>query len=569
MYNYILGIFLELGEEDDALKVYTKGEQAFFRVLGHMLSGNSLTLDHCPATITTFRQLVLNMALQLNQPGLLADAILRWKCLFKEFRTNLIRNSQTDVFRPFFKWYAERSMQCDAEEIRESLHQQMLEEEKLLRTSATAVLADMAQATHKLLQKHLPEGVIAIDYIFFAPLKEDRLLEAYCVVFERDTAPMVCELNYKAIRNQAALVTKQMFDTTELSESTIHRLRGRIESDLAILAQLLFPDRLMERLSSRKFRHMYISPDSVLIGVPIDMLPVSVNSSPSAPLYEHFTVSLLPSLRTLCNPTSKHTPGQVCAIVGNPNFDLRQSSSKLSAVDTLISYFCEYFSISSPTGPILKPLLHSQDEVDFISLHLKSHGLVVQSFVDSEATFSNVSSIESPLLLHVSSHAHSGPRKSGSAYRGNFFDDLSSSIALAGFNTISRRQYDQIQPDYGIAQLPSLAIFSMKLHGTKLVFLSTCDSAVGTAPGQEAVDSLAEAFLVAGVDTVIATLWPVGDQLATEFSKYFYEKLIATSDVGVRPSEALTYAKQCFKRLGLWPCYGAFVCYGLDTPFQF
>lgn len=512
------------------------------------------------------------MALRLKQPKLFADVTLRWKCLFKEFRTNLIQSSQTDLFKAFFKWYTEQSLsfeQCDTEKIRESLHQQMLEEQEVLQTSAKTVLADMAQTTYKLLQKHLSEGVVTVDYIFFAPLQENKLLEAYCVVFERGNVPMACELDYKAICKQASLVAKLMFDTLELTESVIHKFKERIESDLALLAKLIFPDCLIECLLSKKVHHVYICPDSDLIGVPIDMLPVSLNSSSLLPLYEHVTVSLLPSMRELLlyDATSKCTSDRTCCIVGNPNFDLQHPSNK-SAVDKLVGYFSEYFSISSPTGPILKQLQHSQDEVDFVSLQLQSHGLAVQAFVGDKATLSNVLSMQSPLLLHISSHAHSGPRTSISAYRGNFFDDLSSAIALAGFNTYTRRQYSQMGLEYGTAQLPPLAIFSMKLRGTKMVFLSTCNSAVGTVSRQEAVDSLAEAFLVAGVETVIATLWPVGDQLATEFSKFFYEKLVAASDTGVRPSEALTYAKHCFKRLGLWPCYGAFMCYGLDKPFS-
>ena len=85
---------------------------------------------------------------------------------------------------------------------------------------------------------------------------------------------------------------------------------------------------------------------------------------------------------------------------------------------------------------------------------------------------------------------------------------------------------------------------------------------------QESIDSLAKAFLTAGAETVIATLWPIADQFAADISKHFYDKLTTP---GVRPSEALTHAKKRLKELDstqghYQSYYAAFVCYGLDKP---
>lgn len=566
-----IGIFHELGEEDDALKVFTKGEQAFFEVLGQMLSSNTLKLDQCAATIAPIRQLVLSEASLLKEPGLFPNVILRWKCLFKQLRTHLIRSSSGEVFSAFFQWYTKQmasSKATIAEDLQAALLKQMQEEEQLLQTSAKSTLAGMAKTTYALMQNHLPDGVVTIDYIFFATLKKNPLLEAYCVIFESDTVPIVCKLDYKAIRNQAALVTKLMSQTS--AECT----QEKIDVELTLLAKTIFPPCLVERLTSRNISHLYISPDSDLFRIPMDMLPVSFDSSTPVPLFEQFSVSILPSMKDLfsydsnCEIASdkKSALNQVCCIIGNPNFDLCKSATGSSAIEKLVNYFCGYFSISASAGPILEQLQHSQDEIEFISLRLKSCGLTIQNFVGDEAVLSNVLSLECPMLVHISSHAYSGTR-TFSAFRGNFFDDLqSSAIALAGFNTFSRKQFNQLRSDCGPAQLPPLAIFSMKLQGTKLVYLSTCDSAAGTVPMQEAVDNLAIAFQIAGAETVIATLWPVPDQLAASFSKVFYEKLTIPD---VRPSEALAYAKQCFKKFDItsYRHCSCYVCYGLDKPF--
>ena len=558
-----VGIFIELKMKEEALYVFRKGERAFFQVLGHMLSCNTLMLDQCPATIAPIRQLVLSEASLLNEHGLFAGVVLRWKCLFRDFRSELIRQNSGDVFRAFFQLYLKHKTTSETEtsetEMQAAILQQMKDEEKLLQESAKSTLDGMASSTYDDLSKLLGGGVVTLDYIFFAPLRENPLLDAYCVIFETGKDPIVCELNYKAIRDQSALVAKLL-----ASQSAINQ--AKVYSELSILAKVIFPQELLDMMASGTIKHLYISSDSDLAHIPFDSLPVSIDKSGTkVSLFERFSVSILSSVRQLFSVPHSSEPNKTCSIIGNPNFDLCKPATK-SSLQKLIGYFGGYFNISVPSGPTLERLSCSQDEIDFITSHLQSSGLAVQSLVGDKATLSHVVSLDNPLLVHVSSHAYSSSSgRSVVAFRGNFYDDLkSASIALAGFNTFSRQDFDNLHPECGTGQLPPLAIYSMRLQGTKLVFLSACSSAAGTAPIQEAADSLAEAFLVAGAETVIAALWPVGDESATEISKLFYERLTVP---GVRPSEALSYAKTRLREGEMyWSCCAAFVCRGLDKP---
>lgn len=193
------------------------------------------------------------------------------------------------------------------------------------------------------------------------------------------------------------------------------------------------------------------------------------------------------------------------------------------------------------------------------------HSLSVERLSGDEATLANVLTVHSPSVLHFSTHAYGFSRRT--AYRDtSFFSELESTIALAGFNTYSRKQFDRVLPECSIGQLPSLAIASMELKGTKLVYLSTCNSSLGKVAVQESVDSLAEAFFSAGAKTVIATLWTIDDASASEFAKFFYDKLLSR---GTRPSQALYYAKNKMKEdptRSHWMHWAGFVCYGLDEP---
>ena len=60
-----------------------------------------------------------------------------------------------------------------------------------------------------------------------------------------------------------------------------------------------------------------------------------------------------------------------------------------------------------------------------------------------------------------------------------------------------------------------------------LVFLSACESAIGPPRFAGGMPGLQSAFLRAGARGVIATLWPIEDVLAREFSEDFYERYTA------------------------------------------
>jgi CHAT domain-containing protein len=58
----------------------------------------------------------------------------------------------------------------------------------------------------------------------------------------------------------------------------------------------------------------------------------------------------------------------------------------------------------------------------------------------------------------------------------------------------------------------------------ELVFLSACDSAIGPPRYAGGMPGLQRAFLRAGARGVIATLWPIEDVMAQEFSADFYRR---------------------------------------------
>jgi CHAT domain-containing protein len=78
-------------------------------------------------------------------------------------------------------------------------------------------------------------------------------------------------------------------------------------------------------------------------------------------------------------------------------------------------------------------------------------------------------------------------------------------------------------------------VAALHLPKTAVVVLAACESAAGETRRSEGTWSVAHGFLVAGVPSVIATLWTVDDDLSAPFFVRLHEHLRA----GARPADAL------------------------------
>jgi CHAT domain-containing protein len=104
-------------------------------------------------------------------------------------------------------------------------------------------------------------------------------------------------------------------------------------------------------------------------------------------------------------------------------------------------------------------------------------------------------------------------------------------------------------PDDGLLQAREIRTLHIK---AKLVTLSACDTGVGPA-GEVDVANLVNAFIEAGADSVVSTLWELQDQPAAHLMTDFYVKLALHE----RKVDALRSAQLDLLNKGLPPYYWA------------
>jgi CHAT domain-containing protein len=111
---------------------------------------------------------------------------------------------------------------------------------------------------------------------------------------------------------------------------------------------------------------------------------------------------------------------------------------------------------------------------------------------------------------------------------------LFSGLALAGAN---RRKAAGPDEEDGILTAEEIA--SLNLRGVEWAVLSACDTGLGTVAAGEGVLGLRRAFQVAGVRTVIMSLWSVDDRAARQWMDALYRaRLVRQLDTATAMREA-------------------------------
>lgn len=218
-------------------------------------------------------------------------------------------------------------------------------------------------------------------------------------------------------------------------------------------------------------------------------------------------------------------------------------------------------------GTSVAALPGTKVEIEGILKILKTAGYQVQSYTTANASEKNMKSVKGPALMHIATHGYflqdvETADNAFGVHKDNAGNNplLRSGLLLAGAGrTVSGEASRDIESnDNGV--LTAYEAMNLNLEGTELIVLSACETALGDVKNGEGVYGLQRAFLVAGADAMIMSLWKVDDEATQLLMTSFYTNWIKLRDKQRAFKQAQIQLMTKYKEPYYW---GAFVMMGM------
>ncbi len=212
------------------------------------------------------------------------------------------------------------------------------------------------------------------------------------------------------------------------------------------------------------------------------------------------------------------------------------------------------------------PLPGTKEEVEKINAILRTAGIETILKIGAEASESSVKKASNMAIYHFATHgfflADAGnlPQEQLFGIEPEVAREnpmLRSGILLKGAaNTFSGLNNKELN-DQNNGILTAYEAMNLNLDKTELVVLSACETGLGDVKAGEGVYGLQRAFLVAGSDRIIMSLWKVSDEATRDLMTIFYSNLTKyNNDVRKAFKAAQLTLKQKYPEPYYW---GAFV----------
>lgn len=218
------------------------------------------------------------------------------------------------------------------------------------------------------------------------------------------------------------------------------------------------------------------------------------------------------------------------------------------------------------SGESIAQLPGTELEVANLEKLLTKQTWSTRTYMGAQADEDSIKSIRSPKVFHIATHGffkediaredQDGLSKSEQEFTQNPL--LRSGLLLKGAGDVLKStSILDINSEKGV--LTAYEAMNMNLDNTELVVLSACETGLGEVQVGEGVFGLQRAFLVAGSNSLIMSLFKVNDEVTQKLMNTFYELWISSGD----KRKSFANAKKVIRQQYPQPIYwGSFVMTG-------
>ncbi|MBO5829617.1 MAG: tetratricopeptide repeat protein [Paludibacteraceae bacterium] len=403
--------------------------------------------------------------------------------------------------------------------------------EKQITRSSAAYRENQAmwQITWDSVQNHLSSNDVAIEY-FSAPLSEDSTM--YCALLLRhdsqypELIPLFEEKEVSSyLSTSKGNITNQTYDYYANGET---------------ISQLVW-SKILPYINEGET--IYFAPSGLLHQLAIEYLPYDENSTMS----DVYNMVRLSSTREIVL-NKQNTEYTTATIYGGIAYDLEEDvllaeSENYATENLLASRSIENDTLNRGN---VKYLPGTKKEAESINLLLKQNNISAKLYTTAKANEESFKALSGKHrnILHIGTHGFTWT--DSVAKKQDYFTQCMQLQALDGSNRFTTPTIDPLNrcgllfaganialqgnsknlPE-GVQDgiLTAKEISLMDLRDANLVVLSACETAKGDITS-EGVFGLQRAFKMAGVQTIIMSLWKVNDQATQLLMTEFYNNWI-------------------------------------------
>ena len=306
--------------------------------------------------------------------------------------------------------------------------------------------------------------------------------------------------------------------------------------------------------------NIYYAPQGLLHTVNLD----AITNNKGVPMFQTHSMHRLST--TLNIKEGNDSPIKKSYVYGGLVYDtddetMLQEHRKFNNIENIytgLTWFAD--STSSRHGWAYLP--NSKTETDLITDLLATSKIEVVRYSGVEGTEESFKAIDGthPGHIHLATHGFylQYSYSDSTAIADNYVKQIASSpnpLIRSGLILSNGGRAWKGDPipqgiEDGILQADEIA--NINLSGTSLLVLSACETALGDI-SSDGVYGLQRAFKMAGVETIIMSLWEVDDKATSLFMSFFYEALTA----GKKKHEAFVAAQSQLKEKYSDPYYWA------------